>query len=114
MAELAPMTMQREKTSMKIEEASQAISNLEPVLDMAKQRAKMMEDHIQNVLKPECADVGGVTKMLQSIRDLIVSVEKCPGRNKLHLKIPDSITTESTVKVPDAAATVVSSTGTTS
>jgi len=107
MAELAPITMQREKTSTKIEEASEAISGLEPVLDMAKQRAKMMEKHIETVLKPECADAAEVSKMLQNIRDLIVSVEQCPGFKRLHLKVPETASTTVKEKVPETASTTV-------
>lgn len=104
MAELTPLTMQREKTSTKIQEASQAISNLEPVLAMAKNRVKMMEEHINTVLKPECSDVAEVSNMLKSIRDLIESVEKCPGRKNFHLKIP---------KMPNAESTTVAASSTT-
>merc|ERR1719428_94911 len=115
MVELTPLTMQREKTSTKIEEASQAISNLEPVLDTAKERAKMMEKHIETVLKPECADVAEVSNMLKSIRDLIVSVEKCPGRKKFHLKIPEtSKAVSTTVEAVNASETDSSTAVTTS
>jgi hypothetical protein len=88
-AELVPLVSQREHASQLIESATQAIAALEPVLTLVKSRVDKMNDHIESVLTPECKEAKGVSETLTKIRELILTLEECPGRNDFALKVPE-------------------------
>merc|ERR1719335_1007635 len=44
--------------------------------------------HIDDTLTPECDEAGEVSKVVQRVRDLIISLDECPGRKDFKLKIP--------------------------
>jgi len=89
-ADLVPLVAARELASSLIESASQSVAALEPVLALLKSRVDKLEDHIFNTLTPECKEAKEVSEALQKIRELILQLEKCPGRNDFKLKIPSS------------------------
>lgn len=90
---LVPLVAQRDQAAARIEYSSQALSALTPVLGLVKQRVDALQIHIAQVLTPECTEADVVSKYLQQVRDLIVSLEECPGRNNFKLKIPTEDTT---------------------
>lgn len=85
---LVPLVAQRDQAAGRIEYSNQALAALEPVLDQVKMRAEKLEKHIEGFLKPECEEASEVSKYLQDVRDLIISLQKCPGRDDFTLKIP--------------------------
>jgi hypothetical protein len=85
---LVPLTSQREQASARIEYSTQALAMLEPVLNLLKNRVEKLEKHIEETLTPECKEASKVSESLQAVRDLIISLEKCPGRNDFKLQIP--------------------------
>merc|ERR1719420_331314 len=87
-AELVPLVSQRDIAIEKIEVASQAIAALEPVLNLVKSKAEKLRTHISETLTPECTEAGEASKLLVRVRELIISLEECPGRNDFKLKIP--------------------------
>eukprot|EP00746_Dinoflagellata_sp_MGD_P146566 gnl/MRDRNA2_/MRDRNA2_79022_c0_seq3.p1 gnl/MRDRNA2_/MRDRNA2_79022_c0~~gnl/MRDRNA2_/MRDRNA2_79022_c0_seq3.p1 ORF type:complete len:519 (-),score=122.88 gnl/MRDRNA2_/MRDRNA2_79022_c0_seq3:29-1585(-) len=86
---LVPLTSQREQASARIEYSTQALAMLQPILNLLKARVDKLEKHITETLTPECADATKVSETLKAVRDLIISLEKCPGRNDFRLQIPE-------------------------
>merc|ERR1719310_2508272 len=88
MAKLVPLTAARESAVEKIEEATAAIASLEPILENVKDRAEKLRHHIDEVLVPECFEAAEVSEMLTKIREMILALEECPGRQDFALAIP--------------------------
>merc|ERR1719281_163201 len=87
-AELVPLVSQRDIAVEKIEVASQAIAAIDPVLNLVKEKAEKLRIHIDETLSPECLEAGDASKVLVKVRELIISLDECPGRNDFKLKIP--------------------------
>jgi len=87
-AELVPLVAQRDQAAARIEYSEQALAALEPVLKLVEERSNKLQKHIDGTLTPECDEAGSASKYLQAVRDLILSLENCPGRNDFTLKIP--------------------------
>lgn len=87
-AEIVPLVGQREQSSSRIEDSTQALANMKPVLAFVENRAEKLQAHIDLSLKPECSEAAEVSQALQTVRNLIASLEECPGRNDFKLKIP--------------------------
>lgn len=87
-AKLVPPVAQRDQAAARIEYSAEALSALSPVLELVKQRTDALQIHIKDVLTPECTEADVVSKYLQRVRDLIISLEECPGRNDFKLEIP--------------------------
>jgi cation transport regulator ChaB len=85
---LVPLVAQREEATGKIEYSEAAIAALEPVLKLVQNRVDKLQDHIDRQLAPECREASEVSKYLQNVRELIISLEKCPGKDDFILKIP--------------------------
>merc|ERR1719161_1446822 len=85
---LVPLTSQRDQAAARIEYSTQALAMLEPVLNLLKVRVDKLQKHIDETLTPECKEAAKVSETLEAIRELIISLEKCPGRNDFTLKIP--------------------------
>jgi len=100
---MVPLTSQREQAASRIEYSNSALVMLEPVLNLLKDRVQKLQEHINDTLTPECADATKVSETLQVVRELIISLEECPGRNDFKLKIPEIPGAEGTT-----AATTVS------
>merc|ERR1719161_831239 len=104
---LVPLTSQREQASARIEYSTQALAMLEPVLNLLKVRVDKLQKHIEETLTPECKEAATVSETLSSIRELIISLEKCPGRNDFKLQIPGDNETAS-AGLSNAPATATS------
>lgn len=91
MAKLTPLTAQREECVSKIEAATSAIASLEPVLDNLKERIEKLTHKIDEELVPECFEADEVSETLTKIRELILSLEECPGRGDFALAIPKAV-----------------------
>lgn len=87
-AEMVPLVTERERASSLIESSTQALSGLSPVLELVGERVEKLSDHIENALTPECAEAKQVSEALEKIRELILLLEECPGRNDFKLEIP--------------------------
>eukprot|EP00746_Dinoflagellata_sp_MGD_P074109 gnl/MRDRNA2_/MRDRNA2_29979_c0_seq2.p1 gnl/MRDRNA2_/MRDRNA2_29979_c0~~gnl/MRDRNA2_/MRDRNA2_29979_c0_seq2.p1 ORF type:complete len:516 (-),score=122.32 gnl/MRDRNA2_/MRDRNA2_29979_c0_seq2:74-1621(-) len=94
-AELVPLVAQRDQAAGRIEYSSSAIAALQPVLEQVDTRVEALKKHIEGFLMPECEEAGEVSKYLQDVRDLIISLQKCPGRDDFTLKIPSDDEPES-------------------
>merc|ERR550537_167281 len=88
MAKLVPLTAARESAVEKIEQATAAIASLEPILENVKDPAEKLRHHIDEVLVPECFEAAEVSEMLTKIREMILALEECPGRQDFALAIP--------------------------
>lgn len=94
-AEEVPLIAQRDQAVGRIEYSNNAIAALQPVLDQVEIRVEMLKKHIDGFLLPECEKADEVSKYLQDVRDLIISLQKCPGRDDFALKIPSDEEPES-------------------
>jgi len=112
-SEKVPLIGQRDQASERIASSAQAISLLEPVINMVRNRAEAMEKHIEEALKPECEEVAHVSHTLGTIRNLIISLEKCPGRNDFKLKIPEEAEPATATSTSASTSTTTTSISTT-
>jgi hypothetical protein len=94
-AEMVPLVAQRDQAAGRIEYSNGAIAALTPVLNLVSDRVEMLKKHIEGTLKPECEEASEVSKYLQDVRDLIISLQNCTGRDDFTLKIPDDTEPES-------------------
>merc|ERR1719387_1434661 len=88
MAKLTPLTKQREKQMSKMQDAAEAMTGLTPVLENLKQETEKLKKKIEKDLVPECKEADEASKMLTEIRNLILSLEACPGGGNFTLTIP--------------------------
>lgn len=87
-AELVPLISQRDAFAERITVASGAISLLTPVMHEVKGKAESLKKHISETLTPECKEAEEASDLLVQVRKLILSLEKCPGRNDFSLEVP--------------------------
>lgn len=87
-AEMVPLVAQRDQSAGRIEYSSAALAANEPVLILVTDRSEQLREHIKETLTPECNATGEITEMLQKVRQLILSLSECPGRDDFTLKIP--------------------------
>jgi len=101
---LVPLTAQRDQASARIEYSTQALAMLEPVLNLLKDRVDKLQKHIEESLTPECKEAAKVSDALNAVRELIISLDRCPGRNDFQLKIPGEDTTTAALSTTGAAS----------
>merc|ERR1719420_1911742 len=101
---MAPLTAQQEESTVRIGASSRAIQALTPTLELVKKRAEKLQEYIDETLTPECYEDGDVSKHLQEVRELIMALEECPGRNDFKLKIPEKKIEE---EEPEEAPTMI-------
>lgn len=87
-AEMVPLVAQRDQAAGRIQHSSAALAAIEPVLNLLKDRVMKLRKHIKNTLVPECKESAEVSEYLEKVRELIMSLEECPGRNDFALQIP--------------------------
>lgn len=87
---IVPLVSEREQATTLIEQSTQALVSSRPVLEFVRHRAEKLQAHIDLALKPECSKASEVSKALQDVRNLIMSLEECPGRHDFQLVIPAS------------------------
>merc|ERR1719465_75661 len=66
-----------QESTTAINRAQEILNALNPLLIDAKKGLKKVTDH----MKESCAKEDDVSEHLQRVRDLIMSLEKCPGRH---------------------------------
>jgi len=106
-SKLVPLTAQREQCVERITAATDAISALTPVLDTTKTRTERLQEHIDEALVPECFEASEVSETLMKVRELILLVEECPGRDDFTLKIPKPPAPKPPAPLPAAKAAEV-------
>ena len=82
------MELRTESTNA-INRAQEILNALNPLLLDAKKGLKKVQDHMKE-LEDSCAKEDDVSEHLQRVRDLIMSLEKCPGRHDYTLEMPAS------------------------
>jgi len=85
---LVPLVAQREQATSRIEYSGSALAALEPVLALVQNRVDKLQNYIESKLQPECEEASEVSKYLQNVRDLIISLQNCPGKDDFALEIP--------------------------
>jgi len=90
-----------ERLDSQIQESTNAINRAQEILNAlnplwvdAKKGLKKVQDHMKE-LEDSCAKEDDVSEHLQRVRDLIMSLEKCPGRHDYMLTMPESAEDES-------------------
>lgn len=87
-AEMVPLVAARDQASARIQHSGAALAALEPVLNLLKDRVAKLRAHIKKTLIPECKEADEVSEYLEKVRELIISLEECPGRNDFELRVP--------------------------
>jgi hypothetical protein len=77
------------ESTSSINRAQEILNALNPLLLDAKKGLKKVQDHMKE-LEDSCAKEDDVSEHLQRVRDLIMSLEKCPGRHDYQLQMPAS------------------------
>jgi hypothetical protein len=72
-----------------INRAQELLNALRPLWLDASRGLKKVQDHMAE-LEDSCAKEDDVSEHLQRVRDLIMSLEKCPGRHDYQLQMPES------------------------
>merc|ERR1719335_1972173 len=85
---MAPLTAQQEESNDRIQASTRALSSLTPTVELIRKRAEAMQEYIDETLTPECFEDGEVSEHLQKVRELIMELAECPGRDDFQLKIP--------------------------
>merc|ERR1719171_2066332 len=112
---MAPLTAQQEESNDRIQASTRALSSLTPTVELIQKRAEAMQEYIDETLTPECFEDGEVSEHLQKVRELIMELAECPGRDDFQLTIPvkandedDADATEPPVTVNKANASAAS------
>merc|ERR1719428_1634552 len=71
-----------------MERAEDVNSNLQPLLVDAQRALAKVQQHLEE-LQGSCVVEDSVSGHLDRVRDLIISLQKCPGRHDFKLTVPD-------------------------
>jgi len=82
------LNLQIARCTADITAAKDTIHELEPLLNNGHDETKAMEKYLEKTLSRMCKEDENVTGHLKAVRRLIMSLEKCPGRNDFKLMIP--------------------------
>merc|ERR1719440_1389085 len=82
------LNLQIARCTADITAAKDTIHELEPLMQNGEDETKMLEKYLEKTLKRMCAEDEAATEHLKAVRRLIMSLEKCPGRNDFKLMIP--------------------------
>merc|ERR1719197_2358374 len=82
------LNLQIARCTADITAAKDTIHELEPLLNNGKDETEAMEKYLEKTLRKMCKEDENVTEHLKAVRRLIMSLEKCPGRNDFKLMIP--------------------------
>lgn len=80
-----------------MERAEDVNSGLQPLLHDAQRALAKVQEHLTE-LQGSCKLEDSVSKHLQKVRDLIISLQKCPGRQDFRLRFPDGYEPKRTVE----------------
>jgi len=81
------LNLQIARCTADITAAKDTIHELEPLMQNGEEETKILDRWIKK-LGDMCAEDENVTEHLRAVRRLIMSLEKCPGRNDFKLMIP--------------------------
>jgi len=84
----ADTTAEMRDATRNIQMAKDVLSAVNPLLDNARKESEALTAHLE-VLKSNCQLDDDVTDHLTRVRELIMSLEDCPGRNDFRLEVPD-------------------------
>lgn len=76
------------KATENIAKAKDTLEDLEPMLEEAKKSLEKLRAHVE-ALEGSCKTGTNVSEHLKKIRNLIRSLEECPGKNDFNLDIPE-------------------------
>merc|ERR1719197_2245845 len=82
------LNLQIARCTADITAAKDTIHELEPLLNNGHEETENLEKYLEKTLSRMCAQDDNVTEHLKAVRRLIMSLEKCPGRNDFKLMIP--------------------------
>merc|ERR1719198_92241 len=82
------LNLQIARCTADITAAKDTIHELEPLMQNGEEETKLLEKYLEKTLKKRCAQDDEATEHLKAVRRLIMSLEKCPGRNDFKLMIP--------------------------
>merc|ERR1719321_1272992 len=82
------LNLQIARCTADITAAKDTIHELEPLLNNGHEETAAMEKYLEKTLKKRCAQDDAAAEHLKAVRGLIMSLEKCPGRNDFKLMIP--------------------------
>jgi hypothetical protein len=82
------LNLQISRCTADITAAKDTIHELEPLLNNGKEETEALEKYLEKTLSRMCTEDANVTEHLKAVRRLIMSLEKCPGRNDFKLMIP--------------------------
>jgi len=82
------LNLQIARCTADITAAKDTIHELEPLMQNGEEETKLLENYLERTLKKRCAQDDAATEHLKAVRRLIMSLEKCPGRNDFKLMIP--------------------------
>jgi hypothetical protein len=84
----AETTAEMRDATRNIQMAKDVLSAVNPLLENAQKESEALTTHLE-VLKRNCQLDDDVTDHLTRVRELIMSLEECPGRNDFRLEVPD-------------------------
>jgi uncharacterized protein YukE/predicted lactoylglutathione lyase len=70
-----------------IQMAKDVLSSINPLLENSRKESDALTSHLE-ILKDNCQLDDDVTNHLTRVRELIMSLEECPGRNDFRLEVP--------------------------
>jgi len=82
------LNLQIARCTADITAAKDTIHELEPLLNNGHDETAALEKYLEKTLSKMCKEDESVTEHLKAVRRLIMSLEKCPGRNDFKLMIP--------------------------
>jgi len=82
------LNLQIARCTADITAAKDTIHELEPLLNNGHDETEALEKYLTKTLSKMCKTDDDVTEHLKAVRRLIMSLEKCPGRNDFKLMIP--------------------------
>jgi len=82
------LNLQIARCTADITAAKDTIHELEPLLNNGRDETAALEKYLEKTLSRMCQEDENVTEHLKAVRRLIMSLEKCPGRNDFKLMIP--------------------------
>lgn len=80
-ASIEPMVGERTTITNQIIESTNSLALMRPVLDRLNTHVGDFDERVKKTIGPECDKGGKVVKSLQTLKDLLASLAKCPGKD---------------------------------
>jgi hypothetical protein len=78
---LAPMVAERTTITSGIVESTNSLALMRPVFERLRTHVSTFDNHVKKIIGPECDKAGKVVKSLRTLKDLLASLAKCPGKD---------------------------------